>query len=82
MKHGAEAGFGRRFVSGSLMNFRAIVNIIAPILFSRIYAFGSKRGRPELAFLFGALSSITAECLWQSLSNGQLGLDRNGERIQ
>jgi hypothetical protein len=78
MKHGADAGLGRGFVSGSLMNFRAIVNMISPILFSRIYAFGLKRGRPELVFLFGALTSAAAECLWQSMTNQQLGLDENG----
>jgi hypothetical protein len=60
------------------MNFRAIVNMISPILFSRIYAFGLKRGRPELVFLFGALTSAAAECLWQSMTNQQLGLDENG----
>ena len=82
MKHGAEAGLGRGFVSGSLMNFRAIVNMVAPVLLSRIYALGSKRGRPELVFLFGALSSVTAECVWQSLSNVQLGLDRKGHAFK
>ena len=64
------------------MNFRAIVNMVAPVLLSRIYALGSKRGRPELVFLFGALSSVTAECVWQSLSNVQLGLDRKGALCQ
>ena len=78
MKHGAEAGLGRGFVSGSLMNFRAIVNMVSPILFSRIYGFGLKRGRPELVFLFGALASVVAECVWQSMTNEQLGLDESG----
>ena len=34
MKHGGKAGLGRGFLSGSLMNFRAIVNIAAPAFFA------------------------------------------------
>ena len=75
MKQGARAGLGRGFVSGSLMNFRAIVNVVAPILLSQVYARGARQQQPEMVFLFGALASITAETIWQSLSDEALVVD-------
>lgn len=46
MKKGAEAGYGRGFLSGSLFNWRSVINIVGPLVFGTLYAFGRKRNFP------------------------------------
>ena len=78
MKHGSDAGLGKGFVSGSLMNFRSIVNIVAPAFFASMYQLGVRRKTPGFVFFTGALSVVAAECVWRSMTNVELGLDEEG----
>ncbi len=78
MKHGAAAGLGKGFISGSLMNFRAIVNTIAPAFLAQMYAWGVRTGKPGFVFFTGACSCLGAQGLWMSLTNQELGLDKRG----
>jgi hypothetical protein len=82
MKHGSKADLGRGFISGSLMNFRAIVNIIAPAFFSKMYQIGVRKKSPGFVFFTGACTVLAAEMVWQSMSNVKLGLDENGREIK
>ena len=43
IQRGAEQGFGRGFLSGSLMNWKSVINIIGPVLFGSLYTYGAKR---------------------------------------
>lgn len=79
MKIGSERGFGNGFISGSMMNFRAVINILGPVLFGSLYAWGAKRGRSAIVWYVGALTILAAEFSLRSLSNRELGLDRNGQ---
>lgn len=78
MKHGNEAGFGNGFISGSMMNFRAIINIFGPILFGSLYAQGRKKGFAGIMFVGAAATILMAEGIMRSLKNEELGLDENG----
>lgn len=79
MKLGAEAGFGNGFISGSMMNMRALVNVLAPLYFGWLYNVGSKRKFPALVFLGAALTILLSELAHLSISNEDLGLDENGQ---
>ena len=48
--------------------------VIAPFLFGRVYAQGSRRGRPGMAFVAAALSVVFAELTFRTLSKKDLGL--------
>eukprot|EP01047_Picozoa_sp_COSAG01_P018312 COSAG01_NODE_989_length_12296_cov_244.291629_14_plen_64_part_00 len=48
--------------------------MIAPFLFGRVYAQGSRRGRPGMAFVAAALSVVFAELTFRTLSKKDLGL--------
>ena len=41
-----KAGFGKGFLSGSLMNWRAVVNTISPLFFGQVYLWGQRNNRP------------------------------------
>jgi len=82
MKLGAEAGFGNGFLSGAMMNFRAVINVIGPLLFGGLYARGARRGQPKLAFLAGAGTILAAEALLRTLRPKDLGLDARGQLLQ
>merc|ERR1712048_354404 len=79
MKIGNQEGFGNGFISSSMMNFRALINIAGPILFGSLYAWGSKRNWPTLAFLVGALTIMISEASLRTLTKDELGLDENGQ---
>eukprot|EP00912_Choanoflagellata_sp_UC4_P001381 UC4_evm2s856 len=63
MKHGSDAGFGKGFISGALMNWRG------PLVFGSLYTYGSKKGFSGLAFLAAAMTCLGAEVLTKSISN-------------
>jgi hypothetical protein len=67
IQRGAEQGFGRGFLSGSLMNWKSVINIIGPVLFGSLYTYGAKRKFPGLVFFVGALSCFAAEGVVQML---------------
>jgi hypothetical protein len=67
MRKGAAAGFGKGFVSGSLMNWRAIINIIGPLVFGSMYTYGRARKFPGLVFFVGAFTCLAAEGVLQTL---------------
>jgi hypothetical protein len=77
MSHGAEQGFGRGFLSGSLMNWRAVVNVFGPLAFGQAYAYGVKRKNPEFVFVAAAGTVVAAELVWRTLSVEELGLDES-----
>ena len=76
MKKGSDAGLGRGFISGSLMNFRAIVNMIAPMFFAKMYII--LKGK---VFFVGALTVLASEGVWRSMTNEELGLNEDGNLI-
>lgn len=80
---GEDSGFGRGYVSGALMNFRAFINIIAPIIIGNVYAWSKQRNgnAPFLAWGICALSCIFAEGVFQTLTNEELLLDDAGNPI-
>lgn len=82
MKIGQEEGFGNGFLSGAMMNFRSITSIIGPLLLGSAYAWGSKRGRPQVPFIVGCISILLAEASLRTLSKEDLGLDDAGQRIE
>merc|ERR1712084_101083 len=82
MDMGNERGFGNGFLSGAQLNFRSVINIIAPIILGRIYTRGSKANFPGLVFLVGILSIVLAEISLRSISDDELGLDKRGQRIK
>jgi len=75
MKVGNELGFGNGFISSSMMNLRALVNVIGPLLFSALYNLGARRKFP-VAFLAAAGTVVAAEITLRTLSDKDLGLDR------
>lgn len=79
MQLGAKEGFGNGFISGAMNNFRAVINIIGPTLFGRIYARGAAKGKGSVVFLVGALTIVAAELALRTLSLEELGLDKNGQ---
>ena len=78
MKRGKEAGFGGGFISGSLMNWRAVINVVGPVLFGSCYVFGRSRGQPGLAFLVATATVAAAQGVLSTLSSTDLGLDEHG----
>lgn len=80
---GDEAGFGRGFMSGAMMNWRAVFNVITPVVLGYIYAWGKSNGRnaPYLPWIVGAVSNLVAEGVLQTLSNRDLFLDDQGNTI-
>ena len=81
MKKGSDAGLGRGFISGSLMNFRAIVNMIAPMFFAKMYSYGLQKKTPGFVFFVGALTVLASEGVWRSMTNEELGLNEDGNLI-
>ena len=59
MKRGAEQGLGRGFLSSSLFNWRAVINVCGPLLFGMLYSFGAKRRVP-------GLGKISANCMYST----------------
>ena len=51
MKNGAEAGFGKGMLSGALMNWRSVINVLGPLIVGQGYTYGRSKGRPGLVFL-------------------------------
>lgn len=78
MSLGSEAGFGRGFLSGAMNNWRALVNIVCPLLFGWFYARMSKVGRAGNVFLLASMSLVAAELVFRRLSDKELGLDEHG----
>ena len=80
---GEDSGFGRGYVSGALMNFRAFINLIAPIIIGNVYAWSKQRNgnAPFLAWGICAFSCIFAEGVFQTLTNEELLLDDAGNPI-
>mmetsp|Transcript_62973 Transcript_62973/g.203041 ORF Transcript_62973/g.203041 Transcript_62973/m.203041 type:complete len:452 (-) Transcript_62973:246-1601(-) len=82
MKMGNDEGFGNGFIAGCMMNFRAVVNVLAPLLFGSIYAWGSKRKSPSIVFLAGVLTVLLGEASLRSLRHKDLGLDEHGQLMK
>mmetsp|Transcript_74435 Transcript_74435/g.166995 ORF Transcript_74435/g.166995 Transcript_74435/m.166995 type:complete len:449 (+) Transcript_74435:111-1457(+) len=79
MRIGNQAGFGNGFISGCMNNYRALINVIGPVMFGSLYAWGSKRKLSGLPFLVGILTILASEASLRSLSKDELGLDENGQ---
>lgn len=67
MKIGAQEGFGKGFISGSLMNWRAVINVVGPTLFGTMYNFGASNNFPGFVFLVASLTVVAAELTLQTL---------------
>jgi len=66
MQEGTKTGFGKGFLSGSLMNWRAVVNTISPLFFGQVYLWGQRNNRPGSIWLAVALCTFSAQCVaWQ-----------------
>lgn len=78
MKIGSEKEFGNGFIMGSMMNWRAVINIVSPLIFARLYARYGGRG----VFVAGGVAVLLAELALQTLSNDELGLDSNGQLLK
>merc|ERR1712050_390673 len=48
MKIGSDAGFGKGFLSGCLMNWRSVINIVGPLIVGSVYSYGKKRSQAGL----------------------------------
>jgi len=81
MKLGNQEGFGNGFISGSMMNFRAIVNVLSPPVQGYLYAWGRKKKFPNLVMLFSVLTILVSEAWLRSLSKEELGVDEKGHEI-
>jgi len=79
MKIGKREGYGNGFVSGCMMNFRAVISIIGPLMFGAAYTWGKKRNYPQLPFIIGFLTILASEGVFRSLGDDELGLDANGQ---
>lgn len=79
---GTEKGYGKGFMSGSINNFRAIVNILGPLIFGGTYAAGAERGFAALPFLIAAVSAFIAEIPHRMLTNEDLRVDKDGQPIE
>lgn len=80
MKTGSDAGFGKGFISGALMNWRAVINVVGPLLFGSVYTYGSRRNFPGLAFLVAAMTCVAAQGLTQSVSAEAFSSGREGSK--
>jgi len=78
MTIGSEHGYGKGFISGSMNNFRALINILGPLIFGNAYAYGAKNKYPALPFMVAAFFGILSELPHRALTNEDLGLDHNG----
>jgi hypothetical protein len=67
MKIGAAEGFGKGFISGSLMNWRAVINVVGPMLFGTVYNWGHRNNYPGFVFLVASLTVVAAEVTLQTL---------------
>ena len=74
MKGGSDAGLGKGMISSSMMNFRAIVNIIGPYFFGKVYAIGAKRHWPGLTFVAASATVVAAEICFRTVSLRDLGI--------
>jgi len=81
MLTGINAGYGRGFLNGALMNWRAVFNIFSPTMLGYMYSAGKRNGRPYLPWLFAGLCNLAAEAVVQSLSNADLLLDKDGKPL-
>jgi len=81
---GSEAGFGRGFISGALMNWRAMFNIVVPLVLGHAYAWGKIRGRdaPYAPFVLAATALVCSEACVRALSNTDLLLDHDGRPLK
>mmetsp|Transcript_15593 Transcript_15593/g.49115 ORF Transcript_15593/g.49115 Transcript_15593/m.49115 type:complete len:448 (+) Transcript_15593:65-1408(+) len=75
MHLGAKQNLGNGFIMGAMMNWRAVINVLAPILLARVYARRAGRGVFVAAACFVAL----AEVMLRALSDEELGLDAAGQ---
>ena len=69
MQEGTKAGFGKGFLSGSLMNWRAVVNTISPLFFGQVYLWGQRNNRPGSIWLAVACCTFASQCVAWSLPN-------------
>eukprot|EP00041_Stephanoeca_diplocostata_P014775 m.278994 g.278994 ORF g.278994 m.278994 type:complete len:447 (+) comp19795_c0_seq1:198-1538(+) len=78
MKRGRDAGLGGGYVSGCMMNWRACINVLGPVLFGTLYAHGTRMGLPGLPFLVASLTSVAATGVLNTMNNAELGLNDAG----
>lgn len=81
LRLGKKEGFGNGFVSGSLMNWRALQNVMFPVIWGTVYRRGRLSKRPSLVWFLASFSVIIAECLMGSISNKDLGLGDDGHPL-
>lgn len=81
LRIGSDAGFGNAFMSGAMMNFRAIINVLGPLMFGSLYAWGAKRAYPQIIFLAGVGTIVAAEASLRTLTDDELCLDARGQII-
>jgi len=81
LRLGSRAGFGRGFISGALMNWRAAFNVVAPLVLGHAYAWGVSRAHraPYVPFLACASALIAAEVCVQTLTDSELHLGNGDE---
>ena len=74
---GVKAGFGRGYISAALMNWRAISNVFAPLIFGNIYSWATTAPRMNhgLVFTVMGLTQLLAEVVFRTLSKKQMGLE-------
>mmetsp|Transcript_19025 Transcript_19025/g.59815 ORF Transcript_19025/g.59815 Transcript_19025/m.59815 type:complete len:455 (-) Transcript_19025:257-1621(-) len=82
MQIGQDRGFGNGFISGCMNNFRAIPNVLGPLMFGSAYAWGAKREKVWLPFVLAILTIVMAELTFNTLSDTSLGLNAKGLLIK
>lgn len=82
MKVGLKEGFGGGFLSGALMNWRAITNMVGPLVVGSIYVYGRRQGKPGLIMLVLAATSMLAEMVHQTITCEEVGVDKQGAFIE
>jgi len=60
------------------MNWRAVINVLGPLIFGQVYSWGSKRNWPEAVFVAASASVVAAEVVWRTIGNDALGVDAGG----
>ena len=77
--HALKAGFGKGEHAGLFGNLRALAVVFAPLLFGRLYAWGSrKKSRPSgIPFLVAAMFALFAEAVHCQLSGSDSSSEDN-----
>ena len=63
------------------MNWRAVINIVGPLIVGSVYSWGSTRGRPGAFFVMLGGTCLAAELVHLTIKSEEVGVDVTGQLI-